>query len=167
MTLPSLAHTVEWMVPLIRHLHEADVPHPPWQKQLPYRILQQPFTMTLTDVPIKSKSKIMPFYYARERELASALEAALGPEWLVKSLYNPDPETNRSWLPNYKNMYINGTIGDRDVIIAPEMCVMLFDKSGGYISSGITLKSGAQYQMRLHCHRFESESHKTAYLICQ
>jgi len=160
--LPTLAHTVEWMVPLIWHLHDAQVPARPWQKQLAYRVLRQPFAMTLTDVPIKSKSKIMPFYYAREAQLAAALTQALGDEWLVKSARYPAPNSMR-----WDDRLINGRLGDLDVLIHPDMCVMLYDQSNGQFLPGITHKSGAQYSMCLHAHRFPDESHKNAYLICQ
>ena len=160
--LPSLASAVEWMVPLIRHLQVADVPNPPWQKKVPFRRLEQPVVMTLTDEPIKAVSKVMPLYARREQQLAAALTSALGPEWLVQ------PVSNHAHQPWHRTIsLIGGQVEDGDVEIAPDMTAFIYDRQNGHWVPGKSFKSGAQFKMWLHARRFETESHKVAYLICK
>lgn len=161
--LPSLASTVEWMVPLIRHLQVADVPNPPWQKQIPFRRVTQPVAMTLADEPIKAVSKVMPLYARREQQLADALTSALGPEWLVQPV--DDHKSQGHWRRQLN--FIGGQVEDGDVEIVPDMTAFIYDRENGHWVPGKSFKSGAQFKMWLHARRFESESHKVAYLICK
>lgn len=161
-SLPTLANTVEWMVPLIHSLQQADVPNPPWQKQRPFRHLTQPVVMTLTDGSIKAVNKVMPLYAQRERQLADALTVALGKEWLVEPISN---HAHQTW--QRMGTYIGGNVEEDDVIIAPDMTAFIYDRQNGHYVAGKSMKSGAQFVMRLHARRFASESDKTAYLICR
>ncbi|MFC0683412.1 hypothetical protein [Novosphingobium clariflavum] len=161
-SLPTLANTVAWMVPLIRSLQQADVPNPPWQKQRPFRHLTQPVVMTLTDGSIKVASKVMPLYTQREKQLADALTVALGNEWLVEPVSD---HAQQSWQRT--TTYIGGDVKEDDVIIAPDMTAFIYDRKNGHFVAGKTMKSGAQFGIWLHARRFASESDKTAYLICR
>ena len=118
--------------------------------------------MTLTDGSIKAVNKVMPLYAQRERQLADALTVALGKEWLVEPISN---HAHQTW--QRMGTYIGGNVEEDDVIIAPDMTAFIYDRQNGHYVAGKSMKSGAQFVMRLHARRFASESDKTAYLICR